>query len=83
MWVLIKAPKHHHVTWLNLKDLKSLSYVFPRLSFWLVQNIRTSRTRCLPICSDLLGRQHGLSTEPVPVYAYVGSSKKLKDLKDV
>jgi len=28
-------------------------------------------------------RKHGLSTEPVPVSAYVGSSKNLKDLKDV
>ena len=27
-------------------------------------------------------RKHGLSTEPVPVSAYVGSSKNLKDLKD-
>ena len=26
---------------------------------------------------------HGLSTEPVPVSAYVGSSKNLKDLKDL
>ena len=26
--------------------------------------------------------KHGLSTEPVPVSAYVGSSKNLKDLKD-
>ncbi len=25
---------------------------------------------------------HGLSAEPVPVSAYVGSSKNLKDLKD-
>ena len=28
-------------------------------------------------------RKHGLSTEPVPVSAYVGSSKNLKDLKDL
>jgi hypothetical protein len=27
--------------------------------------------------------KHGLSTEPVPVSAYVGSSKNLKDLKDL
>ena len=27
-------------------------------------------------------RKHGLPTEPVPVFAYVGSSKNLKDLKD-
>jgi hypothetical protein len=27
-------------------------------------------------------RKHGLLTEPVPVSAYVGSSEKLKDLKD-
>jgi len=27
-------------------------------------------------------RAHGLSTEPVPVSAYVGSSKNLKDLKE-
>jgi hypothetical protein len=27
-------------------------------------------------------RKHGLFTEPVPVSAYVGSSKNLKDLKD-
>ena len=27
-------------------------------------------------------RKHGLSTEPVPVSAYVGSSKNPKDLKD-
>ena len=27
-------------------------------------------------------RKHGLSTEPVPVFACVGSSKNLKDLKD-
>ena len=26
-------------------------------------------------------RKHGLSTEPFPVSAYVGSSKNLKDLK--
>jgi len=26
---------------------------------------------------------HGLSTEPVPVSAYVGSSKNLKDLNDL
>ena len=29
-----------------------------------------------------LERKHGLSTEPVPVSAYIGSSKSLKDLKD-
>ena len=28
-------------------------------------------------------RKHGLSTEQVPVSAYVGSSKNLKDLKDL
>ena len=28
------------------------------------------------------GRKHGLSTEQVPVSAYVGSSKNLKDLKE-
>jgi len=27
-------------------------------------------------------RKHGFSAEPVPVSAYVGSSKNLKDLKD-
>jgi hypothetical protein len=27
-------------------------------------------------------RKHGFSAEPVPVSAYVGSSKDLKDLKD-
>jgi hypothetical protein len=27
-------------------------------------------------------RKHGLSTEQVPVSAYVGSSKNIKDLKD-
>ena len=27
-------------------------------------------------------RKHGLSTEQVPVSAYVGNSKNLKDLKD-
>jgi len=26
--------------------------------------------------------EHGLSTEPVPVSAYAGSSKNLKDLKE-
>ena len=31
------------------------------------------------MCSE---RKHGLSTEPVPVSALVGSSKTLKDLKD-
>ena len=30
------------------------------------------------MCSE---RWHGLSTEPVPASAYVGSSKNLKDLK--
>ena len=29
-----------------------------------------------------LSLKHGLSTEPVPVSAYAGSSKKLQDLKD-
>ena len=30
-----------------------------------------------------LRRKHGFSAEPVPVSAYVGSSKNLKDLKDL
>ena len=30
----------------------------------------------------MIERKHGLSTEQVPVSAYVGSSKNLKDLKD-
>ena len=28
-------------------------------------------------------RKHGLSSEPVPVSAYVGGSKNLKDLNDL
>jgi len=31
--------------------------------------------------ADVIERKHGLSTEQVPVSAYVGSSKNLKDLK--
>ena len=36
----------------------------------------------LPPPSLPLERKHGLSAEPVPVSAYVGSSKNLKDLKE-
>ena len=38
---------------------------------------------CSPIRTDFLLPPHGLSTEQFPVSAYAGSSKNLKDLKDL
>ena len=37
---------------------------------------------CMATGRVAIERKHGLSTEQVPVSAYVGSSKNLKDLKD-
>ena len=53
-----------------------LSLSPPKILFFFLVVVKSGSQTCAP-----KPRTHGLSTEQVPVSAYVGSSKNLKDLK--